>query len=240
MPTARIAQHTLSRYNFWVKHVENGRFALNELKIRSYDLILCDILMPVMDGQTFLKEATPHLHSAQVAMLTGLSDKQSVVEAVANKASMYILKPITPTELFQKVKEILSLGEGDIVDKGQSPIQVQVENDLEETVISIKGVPNPAFVEEFLVAVSEDLPSLSSLPVMTLDVEESFYYYEKSLELLDKLVWEMRTNRHFKAKISFQGSYFQWVNRQDITGLINLAATKITFPKKDDEESDAT
>ncbi|RCW32004.1 response regulator [Marinilabilia salmonicolor] len=41
---------TLSKYGFKIDVANNGKEALDKLKVKSYDIILMDLMMPVMDG----------------------------------------------------------------------------------------------------------------------------------------------------------------------------------------------
>lgn len=74
--------------------VQNGNEALAVLAKRVPDLVLLDIAMPVMDGITLLRRIREDARTSgvPVIMLTALSDKQKVVEAVKLGISGYMLK----------------------------------------------------------------------------------------------------------------------------------------------------
>lgn len=73
-----------SHGGYEVQAANNGKEALELLKQNSYDLILLDLMMPVLDGVGFLKEAmlpekSPH---TRVVVLSNLSGGQEVKEAM--------------------------------------------------------------------------------------------------------------------------------------------------------------
>ena len=51
----QLFQHVLIQNGYYVKGVSNGQEGLDELEKDSYDLIISDIMMPVMDGYTFIR-----------------------------------------------------------------------------------------------------------------------------------------------------------------------------------------
>lgn len=89
---------------------ENGVEGITFAKERLPDIILCDIMMPVKDGITTLKELKEDdtTKDIPVIMLTNLSDSKYVEEALSMGAITYLIKSqLTPTDVVQKVKETL-------------------------------------------------------------------------------------------------------------------------------------
>lgn len=226
---ARIVKHTLERYNFWVQHAENGRFGINELKVKKFDLVICDILMPVMDGQTFLREAASYLTDTKVVMLTGVGDRSNVIQAASNNAKMYLLKPISPSTLFPKVKEALLIEEKNIFDRKNHPITIEFEEEEGDLLAVVQGVPGEFFLSEFSEALFQYSNNLSNYQWLHIDLAEEFYYYENSVELLDRLVDDLKTNHHLKPKMSFRGAFFGHFERKDITGFSHLVSSRVNF-----------
>src|SRR5262245_49019085 len=70
----------------------NGIEALMQLEARPPDLILLDLVMPVMDGWTFRKIqlGTPELAQIPVVVMSGLADVETTAELVADA---YLSKP---------------------------------------------------------------------------------------------------------------------------------------------------
>jgi DNA-binding response OmpR family regulator len=90
---------------------ENGRVGLDKLDSFKPELIILDMLMPVMNGQEFLKEAylASRQDAVKVLMLSNLSDPITVDDAVGLGVTDSVLKAdLSPAELAAKVKKLLS------------------------------------------------------------------------------------------------------------------------------------
>lgn len=96
---------------FAVDMAENGKVALAKLRSFKPNLLLLDMLMPVMSGEEFLKHAqlsTTHPH-VKTLMLSNLSDAISLEDAAAYGVTDSILKAdLSPKQLASKVKKMLS------------------------------------------------------------------------------------------------------------------------------------
>ena len=89
----------------------NGFEALELCRQHSYDLILLDIMMPICDGNEFLKRAKLHETSPKtvVFVLTNLAMGADIIEALSLGAARSLLKSnITPTMLIDLVEEALA------------------------------------------------------------------------------------------------------------------------------------
>jgi len=73
---------------------------------KDIDLILCDLMMPGMDGFKFLsmKKARPEFNDIPVIMLTGAEDVKLKIKGLEQGASDYITKPFDPGELIARVR----------------------------------------------------------------------------------------------------------------------------------------
>ena len=91
----------------------DGEAALWECLSREFDLILCDVMMPRMDGAGFyeaLREHRPGLSSRVVFMTGGAftAATKKFLEAVPN---VHVEKPIQPHRLFDAARRQLALGD---------------------------------------------------------------------------------------------------------------------------------
>ena len=77
---------------------------LQLLDTRSFGLILCDVMMPKMDGFTFLKLSLRKAPDTPVIMATGFSTVETAVQALTVGAADYIPKPFTFDELMSAVQ----------------------------------------------------------------------------------------------------------------------------------------
>src|SRR3990167_6145262 len=100
----------LTREGFSTLEAKNGEEGL-EVALREHpDLILLDIVMPKMDGMTMLRKLREDLwgKSAKVIILTNLSDKEKMAEALEQKLHKYLVKSDWKIEdVVAKVREQL-------------------------------------------------------------------------------------------------------------------------------------
>jgi CheY-like chemotaxis protein len=92
-----------------VIEAEDGAEALELARQRKPDLVLLDIMMPVMDGIEFLKRcaADEQLSKIPVMMVTALADRDRIIASVSHGARDYIVKPFDSTGLRSKVAKVL-------------------------------------------------------------------------------------------------------------------------------------
>lgn len=92
---------------------ENGQMALEMMASSegNVDLILLDWEMPVMDGYEFLRrlKADERFRAIPVIMLTTMSQKEKVVEAIRAGVKQYVLKPFTAEMLIGKIMQVLNI-----------------------------------------------------------------------------------------------------------------------------------
>ncbi|MFA6249906.1 MAG: response regulator [Candidatus Shapirobacteria bacterium] len=87
-------KNKLSRNGFAVITAANGQTGLTKVAQHSPDLILLDIIMPVMDGITFLTKlrSLPLGRTIPVIVLTNLSDTQKFQAGIDLNVSGYLIK----------------------------------------------------------------------------------------------------------------------------------------------------
>jgi class 3 adenylate cyclase len=99
----------LQRSGFNITTAENGRVALERLKEQCFDLVLLDIIMPVLNGFHTLEfiKADPKLRHLPVIMLTALDDVDSTVRCIEAGAEDYVPKPFNPVILHARINASL-------------------------------------------------------------------------------------------------------------------------------------
>lgn len=94
-----------------VELVENGQIGLEKMSENKYDMVLLDILMPVMDGITVLKkirEQQDLYGNPKILMLTNIASDSTLKDAKLLQADGYVMKVETePEELLKVVKSYL-------------------------------------------------------------------------------------------------------------------------------------
>src|SRR6516164_7746741 len=83
----------------------NGHEALNNLRSKSFDLVLLDIMMPDLNGYEVLERmrSSPELRNIPVIMISAIGELDSVVRCIELGAEDYLPKPFDPTLLRARV-----------------------------------------------------------------------------------------------------------------------------------------
>ena len=92
---------------FDVQLADSAAEARQRLSQDSFDLVLCDILMPDGNGLELLKEIKEHTPQTAVVMMTAYSSTKSAVEAMKLGAYQYVAKPFDVEELKVVVHQAL-------------------------------------------------------------------------------------------------------------------------------------
>lgn len=106
-----LTKAILSREGFIVSTAVNGLDALSKVEIEDPDLILLDVMMPVMDGyQTAmrLRENPDHIFTP-IMFLTALNSPEDIVKGFSYGGNDFIAKPFNKEELIIRVKHQISL-----------------------------------------------------------------------------------------------------------------------------------
>ena len=96
----------LSLEGFDIHVVHNGQEALTDLELHTYDIILLDIMMPVLNGIETLKQLRQKL-TTPVLMLSARDDDIDRVLGLELGADDYLPKPFNDRELVARIKAIL-------------------------------------------------------------------------------------------------------------------------------------
>lgn len=106
-----IYQTKVTQEGFDVVTAENGLEAIKKLEGGAKpDLMLLDILMPYMDGLTFLKKKNQNdaWKDIPTILLTNLSQREEIEEGFELGAKDYIIKShFTPSEVMEKINKYL-------------------------------------------------------------------------------------------------------------------------------------
>jgi len=83
----------LSFEGYKIEEAADGEEGLKKFKEKSFDLVLCDIKMPKLDGIEFLQKAGESNPDVPIIMISGHGNIETAVEAVKKGAYDYISKP---------------------------------------------------------------------------------------------------------------------------------------------------
>jgi len=90
---------------------ENGAEAVRLYKEKRPDITTMDIVMPVMDGITALKEIMKFDPQARVVMCSALGQESLIAESIEAGAKDFIVKPFQPNKVLRVVISVLGLDE---------------------------------------------------------------------------------------------------------------------------------
>lgn len=126
---------------------ENGREALEKLELDIPDLIICDVMMPEMDGYTLVKHIRedPRTSWIPVLFLSAKGQSQDRVKGLSTGADVYIVKPFEPEELVAQVESSLKqagrlLGHKSPAENLNSGSKIKVRRNVELTPTELKVV----------------------------------------------------------------------------------------------------
>ncbi len=94
---------------FQVETAHDGKIGINKIKEYLPQIVLLDIVMPLMDGFEVLQELKKdQAVSAKIILLTNLGQKEDIDKGMGLGADDYIIKVhFTPSEVVSKIKKIL-------------------------------------------------------------------------------------------------------------------------------------
>jgi DNA-binding NarL/FixJ family response regulator len=159
-----LVQDYLELRGYTVITAKNGRDALKILEKDIPKLIICDVMMPEMDGYTFVKKVrdNPQTNWLPILFLSAKGQIQDRVAGLSKGADVYMVKPFEPDELVAQIEA--SLNQSLRMRQAQNPdlgsaVSVQVPFDVELTpteqrVISMvaKGMANKEIAENLSVS----------------------------------------------------------------------------------------
>jgi sigma-B regulation protein RsbU (phosphoserine phosphatase) len=118
----------LRRQGYTVVLAENGRQALDKLRLRKFDLVLLDVIMPEMDGYRVLAamKSDDALRHIPVIMISALDDLDVLARCIEAGAEDYLSKPFDPVLLKARIDSCLDKKR--IHDQEQRTYQALVES----------------------------------------------------------------------------------------------------------------
>ncbi|MGA0558536.1 ATP-binding protein [Larkinella sp. VNQ87] len=99
----KVALKFLHRWGVLVDVAENGQVGLDKFRSGTYDLILMDLQMPIMDGYTSTEQIRETNTNIPVIALTASATYSNRDRAISAGINDYVTKPFNPNDLFQKI-----------------------------------------------------------------------------------------------------------------------------------------
>ncbi|MCG6909911.1 MAG: sigma-54 dependent transcriptional regulator [Deltaproteobacteria bacterium] len=103
----RETKRALVKEHYEVETFSDGETALQRFEQTDFDLILCDLRLPGIDGLDLLKMVRRRTPDCEVIIITAYSSVDTAIEAIQAGAFHYVIKPIKMAELKPLVKRVL-------------------------------------------------------------------------------------------------------------------------------------
>ena len=103
----QLFAHVLMKNGYAVKGVSDGQEALDALDREYYDLIISDIMMPVMDGYTLVRQLRDAGNNTPVLMITAKDAFDDMRLGFLSGTDDYMVKPVNVNEMVLRVSALL-------------------------------------------------------------------------------------------------------------------------------------
>lgn len=103
----QLFSHILTKHGYYVKGVSNGQEALDAFDKDYYDLIISDIMMPVMDGYELVRLLRSSGNTTPVMMITAKDAFDDMQRGFVSGTDDYMIKPININEMVLRVGALL-------------------------------------------------------------------------------------------------------------------------------------
>ena len=103
----QLFSHVLTRHGYTVVGVSNGQEALDAMDMDYYDMIISDIMMPVMDGYELVRQLREVGNTTPVLMITARDAFDDMRIGFQSGVDDYMVKPINVNEMVLRVQALL-------------------------------------------------------------------------------------------------------------------------------------
>ena len=103
----QLFSHVLCRQGYTVFGVSNGKEALDAMDEEYYDMIISDIMMPVMDGYELVRQLRESGNTIPVLMITAKDAFDDMRMGFQSGVDDYMVKPVNVNEMVLRVQALL-------------------------------------------------------------------------------------------------------------------------------------
>jgi DNA-binding NtrC family response regulator len=94
----RVLQDRLQLYGYTVHYVQDGRTAMDSLESGSFDGLVLDLNLPILNGNEVLAQARQKFPDLPVLIMSASQSRIRAAEASQAKACGYLLKPFNTAD----------------------------------------------------------------------------------------------------------------------------------------------
>jgi len=105
---SEILEYNMQKAGYEVSRAHDGRDGINQAQVKQPDIILLDVMLPVIDGIEVCKRlrANPDTKNVLVLMLTAKSEEADQLIGFSVGADDYVLKPFSIRVLLERIKAL--------------------------------------------------------------------------------------------------------------------------------------
>lgn len=214
----------LESADFVVETAQNGQEGYEMIKRFKPDLIVCDIMMPVMDGYGVLKKlrADKEIADTPFVFLTAKTSKNDLSKGMEMGADDYIMKPFTIAELLKRVKIRLDKRR-EVLEKTKNKLEESTSHstspigkELQEPLKTVTGIGQLIMTEHYSMEKTELVEFVSLIHKAGLELKdligESLRFYEVE-DLRGKPEWVEK----LKAEVADSKKVLEKVADEEVT-----------------------
>ncbi|MBC8081344.1 MAG: response regulator transcription factor [Gorillibacterium sp.] len=102
----KITKLYLTKSGYDVEEAYNGAEALNKINSGHFDLIVLDLMLPIVDGKAVCRQMRENHNLTPIIMLTARAEVDERIEGLRMGADDYLVKPFDPNELLARMESI--------------------------------------------------------------------------------------------------------------------------------------
>lgn len=121
---ATLLKYNLEQAGFSVLLAHDGQAGLDTAIKQSPDLMLLDLMLPILDGMEVCKELRRLRKNIPIIMLTARDDEFDKVLGLELGADDYMTKPFSPREVIARVKAVLRRFSAPVVEEVEEPAEL--------------------------------------------------------------------------------------------------------------------
>lgn len=124
----RLIKVTLqSKFDFEILEAENGLTALQKIETERPFLVMLDIMMPELNGIELIEKlkANEDTKDVPIIICSAVNDRSKVIELFNKGIADYIVKPINPIILSNKITQYIKIYLDKIIKKGPATAEKQ-------------------------------------------------------------------------------------------------------------------
>ncbi|MCK5707297.1 MAG: response regulator [Candidatus Aureabacteria bacterium] len=101
----KTLRNFLTKAGYSIITASDGEEGIEKIKQMGIKIIICDIVLPKLEGIDFLKQAKEYSFMTEVIMITGHSSMERCVEAIEAGACGYLKKPFDLEEILKYIEK---------------------------------------------------------------------------------------------------------------------------------------